>query len=99
MYYYLHDNLGLDAHVTGVDLKSGLLKQLQAKSEAMGWDQLKFQVGAIAEYDKSMTVLKLRAARERKRIQDGKCEGKYHMSAPAPEWRLIAVCRILHGSG
>lgn len=51
MYYYLHDNLGLDAHVTGVDLKSGLLKQLQAKSEAMGWDQLKFQVGAIAEYE------------------------------------------------
>jgi len=51
MYYYLREVLGLDAHVTGVDLKSELLKQLQAKSEAMSWDQLKFQVGAIADYE------------------------------------------------
>jgi len=51
MYYYLREVLGLDAHVTGVDLKSGLLKQLQAKSEAMGWEGLKFQVGAIADYE------------------------------------------------
>ena len=50
MYYYLREVLGLDAHVTGVDLKSELLKQLQAKSEAMGWSQLKFEVGAIADY-------------------------------------------------
>jgi len=51
MYYYLREVQGLDAHVTGVDIKSELLKQLQAKSEAMGWDQLKFQVGAIADYE------------------------------------------------
>jgi len=33
-------------------------------------------LGAIAEYDKTMTVLKLRAARERKRIREGHCEGR-----------------------
>lgn len=33
-------------------------------------------LGAIAEYDKTMTVLKLRAARERIRIRKGKCEGR-----------------------
>ena len=55
MYYYLREVLGLDAHVTGVDIKSGLLKQLQAKSEAMGWDQLKFQTGAIADYESDVT--------------------------------------------
>lgn len=32
--------------------------------------------GAIAEYDKAMLVLKLRAARERKRAREGKCEGR-----------------------
>jgi len=32
--------------------------------------------GAIAEYDKTMTVLKLRAARERQRQKIGKCEGR-----------------------
>jgi DNA invertase Pin-like site-specific DNA recombinase len=32
-------------------------------------------MGAIAEYDKSMVVLKLRGARQRKRAKDGRCEG------------------------
>jgi SAM-dependent methyltransferase len=54
-YYYLREVLGLDVHVTGVDLKSGLLKGLQAKSEAMGWDHLKFQIGAIADYESNVT--------------------------------------------
>ena len=31
-------------------------------------------LGAIAEYDETMTVLKLRTARERIRARDGKCE-------------------------
>jgi SAM-dependent methyltransferase len=50
IYYYLREVLGLDAHVIGVDIKTDLLNQLQAKSEAMGWDQLKFEAGSIAEY-------------------------------------------------
>lgn len=33
-------------------------------------------LGAISEYDKTMTVLKLRAARARKRKLTGKCEGR-----------------------
>jgi len=37
-------------------------------------------LGAIAEYDKTMLVLKLKAARDRKKARDGKCEGRksYH---------------------
>jgi len=50
MYFYLREVLGLDACVTGVDIKSELMGQLQAKSEAMGWDQLKFQTGYISDY-------------------------------------------------
>lgn len=33
-------------------------------------------MGAIAEYEKSMIVLKLRGARERKRANTGRCEGR-----------------------
>jgi hypothetical protein len=31
--------------------------------------------GAIAEYEKTMIVLKLRGARQRARARDGRCEG------------------------
>ena len=40
--------------------------------------------GAIAEYDKTMTVLKLRAARERVRARTGKCEGRKAYTEVAP---------------
>lgn len=50
MYFYLREILHLDAHVTGVDIKRGLMEGLQAKSEALGWDQLDFQTGYISEY-------------------------------------------------
>lgn len=42
-------------------------------------------LGAIAEYDKSMVVLKLRAARERKRAKNGKCEGRKSYGEAMPE--------------
>lgn len=51
VYYYLREVLGLDAHVTGVDIKSGLMSQLQAKSEALGWEGIRFQTGYISDYE------------------------------------------------
>jgi DNA invertase Pin-like site-specific DNA recombinase len=42
-------------------------------------------LGAIAEYEKAMTVLKLRTARDRKRIKNGKCEGRKAYSEIAPD--------------
>lgn len=51
MYYYLREVLHLDAHVTGVDIKRELMEQLQAKSEALGWDQIQFQTGYISDYE------------------------------------------------
>jgi DNA invertase Pin-like site-specific DNA recombinase len=41
-------------------------------------------LGAIAEYDKTMTVLKLRAARERERKRSGKCEGRKSYAEAMP---------------
>jgi DNA invertase Pin-like site-specific DNA recombinase len=50
-------------------------------------------LGAIAEYEKSMLVQKLRVARQRKKIKTGKCEGRksYHEVAP----RTVAYIRRL----
>ncbi len=42
-------------------------------------------LGAIAEYDKQMTILKLRSARERKRLKNGKCEGRKGYNEIAPD--------------
>jgi len=42
-------------------------------------------LGAIAEYDKTMTVLKLKVARDRKRAKTGKCEGRKSYSEANPE--------------
>ncbi|MEN6484407.1 MAG: recombinase family protein [Syntrophobacteraceae bacterium] len=42
-------------------------------------------LGAVAQYDKSMTVMKLRAARDRKRVLKGKCEGRKSYPDAAPE--------------
>ena len=50
-------------------------------------------LGAIAEYDKEMTVQKLRVARNRQKAITGKCEGRksYHESNP----ELIAEIKRL----
>src|ERR1019366_9001763 len=43
-------------------------------------------LGAVAEFDRRVTVLKLRAARERVRRRDGRCEGRKPFGAtPAEE--------------
>ena len=50
IYYYLRDILKLDAHVTGVDIKADLIERHQQKAQSLGWEQLKFEVGHIADY-------------------------------------------------
>ena len=42
-------------------------------------------LGAVAQFEKSMTVSKLRAARERKRLEMGKCEGRKRYQEINPE--------------
>ncbi len=42
-------------------------------------------LGAIAEYEKSMLVQKLRVARQRKKAKVGKCEGRKSYREAAPE--------------
>jgi DNA invertase Pin-like site-specific DNA recombinase len=52
--------------------------------------------GAIAEYDKSMTQLKLRAARDRMRLKTGKCEGRKGYKDTEEGQSLIRHIKALH---
>jgi DNA invertase Pin-like site-specific DNA recombinase len=52
-------------------------------------------LGAVAEYDKTVTVLKLRAARERMRRQTGRCEGVKPYGYRPGEPEVIARMRQL----
>jgi hypothetical protein len=51
-------------------------------------------LGAVAHFDKAMTVAKLRLARDRIRKSDGKCEGRKSHAEERPE--AVALARQLH---
>ena len=50
-------------------------------------------LGAIAEYDKTMLALKLKAARDRKKAKAGKCEGRKSYQETSPD--LLAEIKRL----
>ena len=52
-------------------------------------------LGAIAQFDKTMTVAKLRGARERKRRLKGKCEGRKSYAEREGGQELVALARQL----
>jgi len=54
---------------------------------------------AVAEYEKSCLVLKLRAARARKKQQTGRCEGRKPYGRDNAEKRLIELVSNLRNSG
>jgi DNA invertase Pin-like site-specific DNA recombinase len=51
-------------------------------------------LGAIAQFEKAGLVAKLAAARKRKRIATGKCEGRKSLSETRPE--VVALAKSLH---
>jgi DNA invertase Pin-like site-specific DNA recombinase len=55
--------------------------------------------GAIAEYDKTMTVIKLRGARQRMRARTGRCEGEKPYGYLDGEQRIVKRMQELRGSG
>jgi hypothetical protein len=58
-------------------------------------------LGAISEFDKAMTVAKLRGARERKRRGTGKCEGSqalwHGLQVPHDDARFHTNSNMTHG--
>jgi DNA invertase Pin-like site-specific DNA recombinase len=54
-------------------------------------------LGAVAEFDKALTVAKLRGARERMKAKTGKCEGRKSWAEMDPE--MVKVARQLRKTG
>jgi DNA invertase Pin-like site-specific DNA recombinase len=54
-------------------------------------------LGAVAEFDKALTVAKLRGARERKKAATGKCEGRKSWAEMDPE--MVKVAKQLRQAG
>jgi SAM-dependent methyltransferase len=50
IYFYLHEILKLEAHVTGVDVNADLIERYKHKTASLGWEHLSFQTGYIADY-------------------------------------------------
>ena len=56
-------------------------------------------MGAIAEYEKSMIVLKLRGARARKKARTGRCEGRKTYGYYPGEKRTVERMQALRNEG
>lgn len=55
--------------------------------------------GSIAQYDRAMTVAKLRGARERMKARTGRCEGRKPYGARPGEAKVIGRMKELRGQG
>jgi DNA invertase Pin-like site-specific DNA recombinase len=54
-------------------------------------------LGAVAEFDKAMTVAKLKGARDRVRRREGKCEGRKTYAETNPE--MVALAKAIKSRG
>lgn len=83
----------------GFELRSAHLGEQDLCSNDPGRKLMRTIMGAIAEYDKTMTVLKLRAARERKRLAGIRCDGRKPYGARDGEQAVIDRMKSLHAAG
>lgn len=56
-------------------------------------------MGAVAQYDKGTIIAKLRVARQRKREQDGRCEGAKRYGAHPGESAVLERIHAMHAAG
>ncbi|MCM1088563.1 MAG: SAM-dependent methyltransferase [Muribaculaceae bacterium] len=50
IYYYLHELMGRDVAITGLDLKADVIKRCNELSKKYGYQKLKFLIGNIEEF-------------------------------------------------
>jgi hypothetical protein len=56
-------------------------------------------MGAVAQYDKSQIVLKLRGARMRKRATEGRCEGRKPFGRDEVEKAALERMKVIRAEG
>ncbi len=56
MYYYLHEVQGRDIEVTGLDLKTDVIKHCNELAKQLGYDNLRFDHGDISTYEGATEV-------------------------------------------
>jgi DNA invertase Pin-like site-specific DNA recombinase len=85
------------------DLKQRHVTLLSANEEDIGSDPARVLfrqvMGAIAEYDKAMVVLKLRGARQRMKAKTGRCEGRKPFGSWPGEAATLEKMRSLRADG
>ena len=85
-----------DLKKRGVALLSATEENLDADPTRVLFRQM---MGAIAQYDRAMTVLKLRGARERMKAATGRCEGRKPYGARPGESEVLARMKQLRAAG
>jgi DNA invertase Pin-like site-specific DNA recombinase len=83
--------------------KSGFILISVAEPDLMASDLTRIlmrqMMGAVAQYDKSQIVLKLRAARTRKRFVEGRCGGRKPFGRDEIERPAIGKMKALRAHG
>lgn len=93
----VQETIVADLRKNGFDLLSVLEPDLMADDPSRKLMRQLF--GAIAEYEKSMVVLKLRGSRIRAKAKTGRCEGAKPYGMKAGEAEVVERMRIMHASG
>jgi len=93
----VQESIIADLRKNGFELNSVAEPDLMANDPTR--KLLRQMMGALAEYDKSQIVLKLRGARMRKREKEGRCEGRKPFGFYPGEQQVIDRMRQLRGDG
>lgn len=94
--YFVQEAIIRDFRAKGFTLISSNENEPDLCSDDPTRKLLRTFFGAIAEYDKNMTVARMRAARERKRAKGGKADGRYGYNDTEEGRALIRRIRALH---
>lgn len=93
---FIQEYILRDLKQRGVTLISALEPDLDSDPGRVLFRQM---MGAIAQYDRTMVVLKLRAARKRIKATKGRCEGRKPYGSRPGEKATIDRIRVLRASG